>query len=180
MTRTWKIISTFVLLIVTILLVAIALWFDIFPKSRFESSLRKSIRNNRGGIVTIRDLTTFAWDRMDIYTPYSAYKDAKGKIIYVGEGECLLVFTKKDLPVSQFRYNRFYGDFSGLYREGGYSPSDARFKVPDGSQSHWLKLEWVQDKGPMSESSKSFCSLSFMLLFASNFQSHVTNKSTCL
>jgi hypothetical protein len=180
MTRTKKIISAFALLIVTIVLVLIASALDIFPKSRLESSLRKSIQSNRGGIITMRDLTTFEWDRMDIYTPYSTYQDAKGKTIDVDEGECLLVFTKKGLPVSLLKYNRFYGDFSGLYHKGGYSPLDARFKVPGGIHRYWLKLEWVQDKSPTSGSSGSLRSLSVMLLFTSNSQFYVITKNTCL
>jgi hypothetical protein len=177
--KTYRIVIAFIFIFLALILTLFikVVLPNLFPKNRLESSLRKSIQSNRGGIITIHDLTTFEWDRMDIYTPYSTYKDAKGKTIDIDEGECLLVFTKKGLPVSLVKYNRFYGDFSGLYRKGGYSPLDARFKVPGGTQSHWLKLEWVQDKGPTSRSLRSF---SVMQLFTSNSQFYVTTQSTYL
>lgn len=151
MKRKTKIIGV----ISTFLAVAVAIGFltsdfDLIPKSKFESSLRKSIQNNRGGIIAISDMTTFKWDRMDIYTPYSTYKDPSRKVIEVDEGECLLVFSGKGAPVTVLKFKRFYGDFSELHREAGYNPSNARFKVPAKDQSKWLKLEWAQTESPTS------------------------------
>ena len=147
MKRTTKIIGLVTFITVFISFIAFVFfepYLNLIPKSELDSALRKSIQSNKGGIVNLTDVTKFNWDRMDIYTPYSAYKDANGKSIDVDEGECLLVFSDKGTPVSLLKFKRFYGDFSGLHRESGYTPSDARFKVvPAKDQSNWIKLEWV-------------------------------------
>lgn len=145
MKRTTKIIGLVASIVVVIVFVAFIFlepYLDLLPKTELDSSLRKSIQNNKGGIVTLTDVTKFHWDRMDIYTPYSVYKDADGKTIEVDEGECLLVFSDKGVTVSLLKFKRFYGDFSDLHREGGYTPSDARFKVVLG-KDHWVKLAWA-------------------------------------
>ncbi|NJD55048.1 MAG: hypothetical protein FIA94_01435 [Nitrospirae bacterium] len=148
MKRTTKIFGIITTLAVALIIGYLIFGLDLIPKSRLESSLRKAVKDNKGGTISINDLTTFKWDRMDIYTPYSTYKGANGKAIDVDEGECLLVFGYKGAVVSILNYKRFYGDFSSLYREGGYSPSSARFKVPVKDQSNWIKLEWAQNESP--------------------------------
>jgi hypothetical protein len=126
---------------------------EIFPNNKLDSSLRKAIQNKRGGILTIQEITPFRWDRLDIYTPYSTYKDEKGKMIDIDEGHCLLVFSENGVPVSLLNYKRYYGDFSGLTRKDGYNPSTARFKVLDKNHSNWIKLEWAQGESPTTGSS---------------------------
>ena len=137
-----------VALTVTIIIGYFVSALEIFPSNRLDSSLRKAIQNKRGTILNIQDVTSFKWDRLDIYTPYTSYKDEKGEIIEIDEGHCLLVFSNSGVPVSKLKYKRYYGDFSGLHREGGYSPLSAHFRVPAQSQSKWLKLEWAQAESP--------------------------------
>jgi len=117
---------------------------EIIPSNNLDSSLRKAIQNKRGGILAIQEITPFKWDRLDIYTPYTRYRDEKGKIIDIDEGHCLLVFSSSGVPVASLKFKRYYGDFSGLYREDGYNPLSARFRVPDQDRNKWLKLEWAE------------------------------------
>ena len=140
MTKTKKIVGAVAILVLTIVIVLLALSLDFFPKDKFESSLRKSIRNNMGGIISIRDVTPFNWDRMDILPPYSRFRDASNNEIYIDEGHCLLVFYEKGNPIYHLTFSRRFGDFAELYREGGYSPLEARFMVPNEKHRYWLKL----------------------------------------
>lgn len=148
MTRKRKIIISVMILTVAVITGYFVSALEVFPSNRLDSSLRKAIQSKRGTILNIQDVTVFKWDRLDIYTPYTSYKDEKGEIIEIDEGHCLLVFSDNGVPVSKLKYKRYYGDFSGLHREGGYIPSSARFRVPAQSQSKWLKLEWAQAESP--------------------------------
>jgi hypothetical protein len=139
-----KIIISVVALSSVIIIAYFVHVLEVLPRNSLESLLRKSIQSKRGAILNIQDITPFKWDKLDIYTPYTSYKDEKGKTIDIDEGHCLLVFSDNGVPVSKVKYKRYYGDFSGLHREGGYSPSSARFRVSDQGQSKWLKLEWAQ------------------------------------
>jgi len=147
-TRKRKIMISVVALTVMIITGYFVSALEIFPSNRLDSSLRKAIQSKRGTILNIQEVTPFKWDRLDIYTPYTSFKDEKGAIIEIDEGHCLLVFSDRGAPVSKLKYKRYYGDFSGLHREGGYSPSSARFRVPAQSQNKWMKLEWAQAESP--------------------------------
>ena len=144
MTRKSKIVISVVALTAAIIANYFVSDLEIFPKNQLDSSLRKAIQSKRGAILNIQDVTIFKWDRLDIYTPYTTYKDEKGEKIEIDEGHCLLVFSDSGVPVSKLKFKRYYGDFSGLYREGGYNQSSSRFRVPEQRQSKWLKLEWAE------------------------------------
>ena len=121
---------------------------EVFPSNQFESTLRKAIAGKRGEPLNIQEVTPFKWDRLDVYTPYTTFKDENGRTIDVDEGHCYLVFSKNGATVSTLKFKRYYGDFAGLHREGGYSPSSARFIVTDPSKGSWLKLEWIGTESP--------------------------------
>lgn len=114
---------------------------EIFPKNQLDSSLRKAIESKRGAILYIHEITPFKWDRLDIYTPYTSYKVEKSRKIDVDEGHCHLIFSENGIMVAKLKFKRYYGDFAGLYREGGYTPSTARFNVSNSNKGSWVKLE---------------------------------------
>jgi len=123
---------------------------EIFPKSQFDSSFRKAIESKRGDILDTQKITQFEWDRLDIYTPYMNYKDENGTKIDVDEGHCHLVFSNKGIVIETLKLGRSHGDFAGLYREGGYNKSSARFRVSPLSKGRRIKLEWAEREGPTS------------------------------
>lgn len=131
-------------IIIGYLLVAL----EVFPTNQLESTLRKSIADNRGGSLNIQEVTPFKWNRLDIYTPYTSYKDENGREIDVDEGHCNLVFSYNGAPVATLNFKRYYGDFAGLHRKEGYTPATARFKVADKNKGSWVKLEWAGDESP--------------------------------
>jgi hypothetical protein len=143
MNRT-KIIIGIIALFLFIGLGFVAWVFDFFPSDAFEASLRKSIQQNRGGTIAMKNLTPFEWDRLNIYPPYSSVEGMGEKFIQVDEGSCILVFLKNANVVYHLEYNRFYGDFAELYRDSGYSPEEAIFSIPSNGHKYWLKLELVK------------------------------------
>lgn len=123
---------------------------EIFPSNQHESSLRKAIAEKRGGTLTIQEVTPFKWDRLDIYTPYTSYKDENGRRVDVDEGHCQLVFTNNGALVATLKFKRYYGDFAGLYRKEGYTPASARFKVAETNKGSWVTLEWIGEQAANS------------------------------
>lgn len=121
---------------------------EVFPSNQLESTLRKTIAEKRGGTLNIQEVTPFKWDRLDIYTPYTSYKDENGRRIDVDEGHCQLIFTNNSAPVATLKFKRYYGDFAGLHRKEGYTPATARFKVADKNKGSWIKLEWAGEESP--------------------------------
>lgn len=121
---------------------------EVFPSNKLESTLRKAIEEKRGGTLNIQEVTPFKWDRLDIYTPYTSYKDQNGRKIDVDEGHCHLVFTQNGSSVASLTFKRYYGDFAGLHRKEGYTPASARFKVAGKDKGAWVKLEWIGEDSP--------------------------------
>jgi hypothetical protein len=147
-----KIIAITVVLAVVGIGIALLYRLGFFPRGSFESSLRNTIRESKGKEFNLAGITCFRWDHLYILPPYSdpmKIQISKTRTIKslnwntVDEGNCLLVFMQNEAVVYESMFNRRYGDFAMLFREEGYTPSDARFRVPNKNE-YWAKLEWVK------------------------------------
>lgn len=106
--------------------------------------------------IRLKELTDFTWDRVHIFTSYIgtetidenlgyAWQPARRIGIYQRDDISLLVFTNSEKVVFYVDKPRYPGDFDGSYKQGGYSPDEAVFKVVEGSKQPdglpWIHLE---------------------------------------
>jgi hypothetical protein len=102
-------------------------------------------QSSHGGEVNIRKLTTFDWERLFVFPPYTSsfqvqkelgFSWAESRRIEMQEGFVLLVFVGHGRVVRFVDQPRGGGDFSSCYRPGGFLRMEAVFrftKDPGGS-----------------------------------------------
>jgi hypothetical protein len=126
--------------------------------SRKVAAAVERTRNSNDGVeIRLQALTDFAWDRVHIFSPYTSAKRieedlgsswplAKRIEQYPHDGANILVFTEARKMVFYVEHERHLGDFKGNYKQDGYSPDEAVFKVSEGSKQPngltWLYLRW--------------------------------------
>lgn len=90
-------------------------------------------------IVSMRDLTTFQWDKFYAFGPYCPSERVhealgfewpyeKYSVIDVQDHSVLLVFVHDGKVVHYHDHPRREGDFNELTRQGGYTPDEAVFQ----------------------------------------------------
>ena len=137
-------------------------------RQKFSGRLAAKVERKWGSdnVVEIRlkDLTDFTWDRVHIFNPYTptekidkdlgyVWQSAGHTSIYTLDAIILLVFTNKGKVVFYVDLPRYPGDLRGNYKQGGYSPDEAIFKVVEGAKQDnglpWLHLIWKWRKEPL-------------------------------
>ena len=109
---------------------------------KFAAEVEKTREADDLAQIRIQDLTDFAWDRVHIFTPYLTnetidknlgyvWQPARRIGMYQRDDIILLVFTKNGKVVFYVGISRGLGDLDGNYKEGGYSPDEAIFKVTE-------------------------------------------------
>ena len=120
-------------------------------RQKISSSLNQEVQKNRAGDIDLVDfslLTSFSWDKLYIFSPYSppeSIDTALGKYwigsrfteIKSSDRISLLVFTKNGKVVRYLEFPRSRGDFSPAANESGYPMPLAKFIVDDKGQMIW-------------------------------------------
>lgn len=132
---------------------------------KVAAAVERARNSNEVVEIRLNDLTDFAWDRVHIFSPYTSAKQidedlgyswppARDIGQYPNDGFYILVFTNTGKVVFYLKHQRHLGDFKGNYKQGGYSPDEAVFKViegtkqPDGLPWLHLKWKWKEKEGP--------------------------------
>lgn len=145
--------------LVTIFCIFIGACHDF--ESPVSSMIAKKVSNGEGTLINIAQLTSFNWDKLYIFKPYSS-NDIINEAIHtqlykndefpmgVPEGNTLFVFLKDDKIVHYFMHPRSYGDFSDFQESYvSLTPGNSTFVViRDGSSlfGKWYKLGIVKDR----------------------------------
>ena len=114
-----------------------------------------------GSIVDLSRYTSFEWDRVFIFAPYTSAKvisDVVGSdVSFPGrnsEAYCLLVFRFQEKPVRAFEVERKIADFAELFQHSGYTQEDSVFVVDVRKAGGWRVLKKKDalqpSKAPMS------------------------------
>jgi len=130
-------------------------------EQNFSSKLAAEVEKKRSSdnVVEIRfsDLADFKWDRVYIFTPYTptkridedlgyVWQPARSIDISVRDDINLLIFTNTGKVVFYVEHPRNLGDLDGNYKQGGYSPDEAIFRVVEGEKQDnglpWLRMKW--------------------------------------
>ncbi len=130
-------------------------------RQNFSNKLAAEVERQRSSdnVVEIRfkDLTDFKWDRVYIFTSYTPTKRIDEDLGYVWQPARsinmdlrddvnLLVFTNNGKVVFYVEHPRNLGDLDGNYKQDGYSPDEAIFKVVEGEKQDnglpWLRMKW--------------------------------------
>jgi len=122
-------------------------------RQELELNLAQTIQKNQVGDVEkvdISSLTSFSWDRMYVFAPYTLpvridtvlgknWLGSRFTSIKSSDRITLLVFTKNARVVQYLEYPRNEGDFSSTANETGYSINEAQFIVGEKGQMVWKK-----------------------------------------
>jgi hypothetical protein len=118
-----------------------------------EVALSNAISRYKNGEISVVDLstvTTFSWDRLYIFGPYTGrskidavigkpWRDTCFTTIDSYDGFTLLVFTSNHQVVGCIEYPRDVGDFSPLEsHESGFSAEEARFVLDERANVIWI------------------------------------------
>lgn len=129
---------------------------------KFGAEVERKWNSDNPAQIRLKDLTDFVWDRVHIFTPYRAtetidkdlgyaWQPARSIGMYQRDDINLLVFTNIGKVVFYVDLPRYSGDLDGNYKQGGYSPDEAIFKVVQrGKLANglpYLLLEW-QERTP--------------------------------
>ena len=117
-------------------------------------SLAARIALGEGTVVDMRALAPFRWERLHIFPPHADAATIRGELGAEWEGAAkrlrsddrvsLLVFVDSGQVVASIEQPRANGDFSLLYRKGGWTAKSAKFRVrrthttPDGNPNYIL------------------------------------------
>lgn len=134
-------------------------------RKKFSRELAAEVERKRNSDnvveICLKTLTDFTWDRVHIFTPYMAtetidenlgyvWQPARRIGMYQRDDVNLLVFTYTGKIVFYVEHERHLGDFKRGYKQGGYSPDEAIFRVVEwGTHDNgrpWLRLEWHESK----------------------------------
>ena len=111
-----------------------------FGQPDLEDRIAHSVNErDEQAIVSMRDLTTFQWDRFHAFGPYCPRERVqeslgcewpyeKNSVIDVQDHSVLLVFVHDGKVVHYHDHPRRKGDFNELRRKGGYTPEEAVFQ----------------------------------------------------
>lgn len=156
--------SRFVLVVVVILLVALfaarlVLFSEVdiqpYPtRTPLEVALSETILRHKAGEIPVVDLsviTTFSWDRVYIFDPYSNLSEIDAVVGRSWRGRCftsietsdsyaLLVFVKNGQYVECLEHPVGKGNFSSLARhESGFSVQEAKFRIDEYGRMIWIE-----------------------------------------
>jgi len=103
-------------------------WLLVQYRTRVTFAKRLAARvqlsaNEKGELVNIAALTSFGWERLFVFPPYTSPEQIRSGLghswvfasltgIQNSEGHCLLVFTKSDRVVQHCMFQRKHGDFT--------------------------------------------------------------------
>lgn len=126
---------------------------DLDFKIKLETSIKLKMETEADSIISIYNITTFEWEEMYIFTPYTGidsinsrlgftWYGAKKTHIYQDDGINLLVFVKDERVVSYSRFPRDLGDFIKVESSGPFTKDQSIFVIreePYGGQN-WIFL----------------------------------------
>jgi len=127
-------------------------YFQDVARKELRNNLRNSIEQLKNGQVEYIDfiqITSFSWDRLYIFTPYTNYSTidktlgyywlpARSSLIQSRDYVCLLVFVKNRQVVQYIEYYTNEGNFNLAYKETGYLPNNSRFELKDDKFLVWF------------------------------------------
>lgn len=115
--------------------------------NRFDRAKFATETSKNGAIIRLADYSTFDWDRVHIfgpYTPAEVIKEEVGESVPFphgdSEGHCLLVFLSRGKVAAAFEVERNAGDFAELFHKGGYSREEAAFVIKTRQSDSWRYL----------------------------------------
>lgn len=112
------------------------------------NSIKEKISKQSLNDLEIASITKFKWNKFYIFTPYFSNADIENILgeklkfnssIRFSDDINLLVFLNKGKIINAIDYPRVNGDFSPVYKENGYSPEEAIFKII--LDSNWIFIE---------------------------------------
>ena len=119
-----------------------------------SSNLFRAIQKNKSNeldVVDISLLTSFEWDKLYFFGPYTLHEDidkvlgrywigSRFSEIESSDNITLLVFTKNRRIVQFLEFPRSQGDFSILANLEGYLRTEAQFAVDEKGQMIWAPI----------------------------------------
>lgn len=117
-----------------------------------ERRISKGVGSGDGATVRISEITSFSWSQLHVFPPYTPVATINADLgftwwladhtgIELDDGHTLLVFVQDGRVSSWLMQPRGQGDFSSLYRAGGYTPEEAVFVVKRDGHG-WPYLRW--------------------------------------
>lgn len=118
-----------------------------------QTNLARAISQNQAGEIPVVDfssITTFSWDRLYIFGPYTSSEKIDSILgsFWIGsrftsikssDRITLLVFTKNGRVVQYLEFPRGQGDFSPADNGKGYAIEESRFLVDESGRMIWNK-----------------------------------------
>lgn len=118
-------------------------------------NLAQTISQNQAGeisVVDISSITTFSWDRLFVFAPYTSHErmdailgrfwlGSRFTTIESSDRVTLIVFTKNGRVVQYLEFPRGQGDFSTADNGAGYAIEESRFVVDERG-----RMTWAYDK----------------------------------
>jgi hypothetical protein len=146
----WKIFLLLALLVIGAV-IYVNSKIDQSDRQKLESDLSDAILQNINGEIPAVDfakITTFSWDRLYIFEPYTSTEELDhifgnerrsfNTSIESNDGIILLVFTKDGRVVQYLDYGRGLGDYAYANNEAGYLLQEARFVMDERGRMIWV------------------------------------------
>jgi hypothetical protein len=155
MKSTWRrscFLATCLLLVAAIGTVAYIREQEV-SRQKLDADLSNAISQNKSGTISYIDfskITAFDWDRMYTFGPYMSPETMDktlgtfwpvSRLLFLSKYETLIVFTKDGWVVNYLIYPNDPGNFSGTFKQAGYSFQEARFAI-----DKYGEMIWVTDK----------------------------------
>lgn len=135
-----------------VIMIFINFYFQDIARKEIRSNLIDSIEqleNRQVEYIDFMQITSFSWDRLYIFTPYTNYKTidetlgfywlpARSSLIQSKDYVYLLVFLKNRHVVQYVEFYSNEGNFDLAYKETGYLPNNSRFELKDDKFLVWL------------------------------------------
>ncbi len=150
-----KLVRVSLMLLVLLCFLGVVSYLNLKTKEKerhkLSSSLIQAIQKNRAGEVDKVDLsllTSFSWDRLYVFGPYTLpekidmalghyWIGSRFTEIQSSDGISLLIFTNNAQVVQYLEFPRSQGDFSLVTNETGYSITEAKFSMDEKGQIIW-------------------------------------------
>lgn len=147
------------LILLLLCIVGIAVYVDFRADENYRQLLRSNladvISQNQAGEIPVVDfstITTFAWDRLYVFGPYTSPEkiDASLGSFWLGsrftsikssDRVTLLIFTKNGNVIQYLEFPRGQGDFSTADNRMGYTIEESRFIVDETGRMIWIDTE---------------------------------------
>ncbi len=111
---------------------------DLLDRLKEEVESYNISEDSSGFTINISDITTFEWEEMHIFGPYTPIDEiqkslgfdwsrAQNLIYQISDTHSLLVFTSNESVVKYLKYPNGYGDFKEIDNTGPYKKTDASF-----------------------------------------------------